>query len=142
MGLWHLGNARGRAEYELEDEGTRLSFEHRFVDLPQPIMAHLHLAPAGENGPVVAFLFDPENPPPSLVRPTPGQVPGGGLAGPAPANQRRLSGELTASDLTGPLEGQPLDALIQEILDGNIYINIHTQRVPSGEIRGQLLLEE
>ncbi len=54
---------------------------------------------------------------------------------------RRIRGELSAEDLVGPLAGEPLDALVAEILNGNIYVNIHTERNPSGELRGQLELE-
>ncbi len=33
-------------------------------------------------------------------------------------------------------------ANVQELLDGNLYINIHSTAFPSGEIRGQLVLDE
>ena len=115
--------ARGTATYELEDDGTRLSYSHRIRALRSITMAHLHLAPAGANGPIVAFLL------------TPGEFD-------ARRARRGFEGELTAADLIGPLAGQPLDALIAEIEAGNIYINIHSEQVPSGEIRGQLTLAE
>ena len=113
--------AVGAATYYLEDEGTRLTFEHNFRRLNGVTMAHLHLGAEGENGPVVAFLFDPA---------TFEEL----------GTTRELSGELTEQDLVGPLQNQPLDALVQEILDANVYINIHTEAFPGGEIRGQLLL--
>jgi hypothetical protein len=49
-----------------------------------------------------------------------------------------LNAQINRDALTGPLANQPLDALSSEILAGNIYINIHTQQNPSGELRGQL----
>jgi len=51
-----------------------------------------------------------------------------------------LQTELKALDLVGPLAGQPLDALARAIEEGNVYVNIHTERNPSGELRGQLKL--
>ena len=119
--------AKGWAFYQLRDEGTRLKFKHAFVRLGRVLSAHLHLAPAGENGPIVAFLL-----PADLSDLTRDE---------RRALRKGFDGELTSADLTGPLAGLPLDALINEILDGNIYINVHTKKVPSGEARGQLMLE-
>ena len=49
--------AEGEASYQLRDQGTRLLFEHEFDRLRRVTAAHLHLAPEGENGPIVAFLI-------------------------------------------------------------------------------------
>ncbi len=124
--------AFGSSIYSLVDEGTRLTFSHVFSNLNNVVMAHLHMAPEGENGPIVASLMEPA-------------APGGGAFS-------SLDGELTASALAGPLLGQPLDALIAAIEAGNIYINIHTNDgvdpansgpgdFPAGELRGQLSLD-
>lgn len=120
--------ASGRALYNLLDEGTRLEFKHRFELLKGVMAAHLHLAPEGENGPIIASLL------PADLFELPRRV--------RQRLRKELKGELTSEDLSGPLAGQPLDALIGEILEGNIYINIHTELVPSGQIRGQLTLKE
>lgn len=116
--------ATGEAEYQLVEDGTHLQFWHEFRSLHSIVAAHLHLAPEGENGPVVASLlssdFDPDSREGRRAR-------------------RGFEGELTAADLTGPLAGQPLDALIGAIQDGEVYINIHSEDYPSGEIRGQLM---
>ena len=57
-----------------------------------------------------------------------------------PKRLRFLEGEVSAADLLGPLQGQPLDVLSQAIKDGNVYINVHTEQNPAGDIRGQLKL--
>jgi hypothetical protein len=115
------------AVYTLREEGTRLAFRHLFQrffsassGLPNVVGAHLHLAPEGQNGPIVAILL--------------GDTPFLSES----VDLEELDGELTARSLTGPLAGQPLDALIAEIEAGNVYINIHTEDFQSGEIRGQL----
>ncbi|NNK61375.1 MAG: CHRD domain-containing protein, partial [Flavobacteriaceae bacterium] len=54
-----------------------------------------------------------------------------------PANGVLAQGVITAEDVVGALAGD-LDALIQAIKDGMIYVNVHTEGIPSGELRGQL----
>ncbi|MEM7251514.1 MAG: spondin domain-containing protein [Pseudomonadota bacterium] len=117
--------ARGWAEYELREDGTKLRFYHLFRGLRRVTAAHLHLGGFGQNGPVVASLlpadFDPRSREGRQVR-------------------RVLRGSIGNGDLVGPFAGQPLDALIAAIQDGEVYINIHTGANPAGEIRGQLSL--
>jgi hypothetical protein len=86
-------------------------------------MAHIHLAPAGANGPVVAWLY-PSGPPAQLI---PGRF--NGVLG---------AGTLSDANLVGPLAGEPLSALIDAIQSGNAYVNVHTSQYPGGEIRGQI----
>lgn len=115
----------GFSSYNLRDEGTRLVFRNRFSRSLRVTMAHLHLGAQGENGPVVAALIEPRDP-------NDGRD--------SRRRLRRIAGALGSADLTGPLTGQPLDALIAEIEAGNVYVNIHTRSAPSGFIRGQLVL--
>ncbi len=110
--------ATGVADYRLRDQGARLEYQHHFRFLSSITMAHLHLGAVGENGPVVASLLPPDFD--------------------ARRARRNFGGELTSLDLTGPLAGQPLDALIAAIENGDIYVNIHSEDFPNGEIRGQL----
>ncbi len=45
----------------------------------------------------------------------------------------------TASGLWTPMDTEPLtDQLIDELLRGNLYLNIHTTNNPAGEVRGQI----
>lgn len=107
------GSARATAR-----DARELEVRVRFRGLSGPLtMAHLHLGQAGSNGPVVVDL-------------------GSGI--------RRNSVRFTAlaADLTGPLEGQDLVALLNEIAAGNVYVNLHTGAFPAGELRGQLALRD
>ncbi|GAB4185931.1 MAG: hypothetical protein Tsb002_10000 [Wenzhouxiangellaceae bacterium] len=113
--------ARAIANLALSDDGSRLLVD---VDLrrgPRELqMAHLHLGAAGTNGPVVVDLLSKAT---------------------LDTRGNRLFGfsiELDADDLTGPLQGQPLDRLSQAIIDGDVYLNLHTTDFPAGEVRGQL----
>ncbi len=123
--------ARGQAVVRLSEDGTVLSYQLVVVNIENVVASHFHLGSAGENGPVVAFLAGPF-------------APGGGGV-----NGLLAQGTVTAENLIGPLAGRPLEALVGEMLAGNIYVNVHTNDgvapantgpgdFASGEIRGQI----
>lgn len=116
-------NARGQAIFQLSRDGTFLRYQLNVANINNVLMAHIHLAPPGENGAVVAWLY-PSAPPPILI---PDRV-SGVLA----------AGVITAANLVGPLAGQTLDDLIAELDAGDAYVNVHTSQFPGGEIRGQI----
>jgi len=112
----------GTTEVELREQGTALNISSTVVRLPADVdltMAHLHLGAEGENGPVIADFLN--NGSIELVGST-----------------RRINAQLDASNLVGPLAGQTLSSLVEAIREGNVYVNIHTDRNPAGEVRGQL----
>jgi len=124
-------NARGNAIFSLSDDGLTLSYKLIVANIDNVVASHIHIGPAGTNGPVVLFLFGPA--------PVAGGLSNGVLA----------EGTATAADLTGPLAGQPLSALIDAMRAGNAYVNVHTNDgidppntgpgdFPGGEIRGQI----
>ena len=119
----------GQAVFHLSPDGTSLDYKLIVANLDNPVAAHIHIAPPGVNGPVVAFLFGPA-------------APGGGTA-----NGVLAEGTITAANLVGPLAGQPFSALIEALNSGNAYVNVHTNDgvppagtgpgdLPGGEIRG------
>lgn len=112
-------DATGTAAFRLSDDGTKLRFFLSTEGLDRITQAHIHLAPAGQNGLIVAFLF-----PLSASG-----VNGEGFI---------VAGTLTSQDLVGPLVGQPFDSLIAAMRSGNAYVNVHTIAHPGGEIRGQI----
>jgi len=81
--------------------------------------AHIHIGGPDVNGPIVVFLFGPVEA---------GMDVDGTLA----------EGTLTADDLVNDLEGMNLSDLLDELEDGNAYVNVHTLANPAGEIRGQI----
>jgi hypothetical protein len=50
-----------------------------------------------------------------------------------------IRGNITYSDLTGPMKGKTLDALLSALKAGDTYVNIITLPHPTGEIRGQIV---
>ncbi|MBY5163779.1 CHRD domain-containing protein [Salsipaludibacter albus] len=115
--------ARGQLILRESADGTSIDYRLIVANIDDVLMAHLHLAPAGTNGGVVVWLY-PDGPPPQLI--------------PGPTNGTLATGTITADDLVGALAGQDLDALVDAIEAGNVYVNVHTPDHPGGEIRGQL----
>jgi hypothetical protein len=115
--------ARGQTTFRLSADGQELSYRLVVANLHDVRMAHIHLAPAGANGPVVAWLY-PSGPPPQLIE---GRT-SGVLA----------TGTITAGDLVGPLAGATMDDLVALMRAGETYVNVHTTAFPGGEIRGQI----
>ncbi len=115
--------ARGVATFALDASGDALTYRLIVANIENVTMAHIHLAPVGVNGPVVVWLY-PDGPPPELI---PGRTQG-----------VLAEGFITAADLVGPLAGGTLDDLIEELADGNAYVNVHTSQFPGGEVRGQI----
>jgi hypothetical protein len=122
--------AVGSAIFHLNADATELEYRLIVANIENVVAAHIHLGTEGVNGPVVAFLFSG-----------------------APASGRHngvlSTGTITAANLTGPLTGQPLSALVAEIEAGNAYVNVHTSDgvpptnegpgdFPGGEIRAQM----
>ena len=121
-------NTTGEIKVEFNDDLTEAEFELEVRDGVAITQAHLHCAPAGVNGPVMAFLF--------------GFVPGG----------FDVDGDLVEFTLTDaniaavgadcvPTIGMAINNiadLAQAMQDGNIYANVHSVANPPGEVRGQL----
>jgi hypothetical protein len=80
---------------------------------------HIHLGKPGENGPVVITLFKYDT----------------------PMDQVSETGSFTAADQEGPMAGQPFQELGTAALNGDLYVNIHTEQNPNGEIRGQIQIQ-
>jgi uncharacterized membrane protein YczE len=115
--------AQGQAIFYVSTDGQSLSYKLIVANIQNVTQAHIHLAAAGVNGLVVAWLY-PSGPPAQLI---PGRS-SGVLA----------EGTITAANLVGPLAGQSLSALIEAIRADVAYVNVHTSQFPPGEVRGQI----
>ena len=124
--------AQGQAIFQLSEDETSLEFRLVASNISNVVASHIHVGPAGTNGPVVAFLFGPA---------APGTGRHNGVLG---------TGTITSANLVGPLAGQPLSALVTAIRAGNAYVNVHTNDgvaptdtgpgdFPGGEIRAQIV---
>ncbi len=96
-----------------------LSYTVNVTGIQKVTAAHIHQGKAGENGPVVVTLFKTTSPS-------------------AMTNGTLSKGNITSTNLEGPLAGKQISDLISLIMNGNAYVNVHTDANPKGEIRGQL----
>jgi hypothetical protein len=115
--------AQGQAIFQLSADGMHIRYKLIVANIENVTQAHIHLGAAGTNGPVIAWLY-PAGPPPVLI---PDRFQG-----------VLAVGVITEASLVGPLAGQTLEDLLEAMLDGNTYVNVHTLQHPPGEIRGQI----
>jgi hypothetical protein len=116
-------NAVGQAKFQVSKDGQSVSFKLIVANLNDLRMAHIHIAPAGVNGPVAVWLY-PDSPPALLI--------------PGTTNGILADGSFTKSNLAGPLIGMEISDLVEALKAGNAYVNVHTNAYPGGEIRGQI----
>jgi hypothetical protein len=125
--------ATGKVEMRLSVDGKSIHYKVTVEKLANAAAADLHLGSAAQNGPLVAKLWPKAG----------GQVRTGEFSG------TLAEGTLDGGDLTGPLGGSPIADLVEQLRDGTVYVNVHTNdgvNPPDsgpgdyrlGEIRGQL----
>lgn len=119
-------SATGQVKFQLNHEGTELDYKLIVANIDGVTQAHIHCGPADANGPVVAFLF--------------GFVDGG-----VDVNGILAEGTVTPGDVIArpdstvcPGGVADFDDLIEQMMNGNTYVNVHTVANPPGEIRGQI----
>jgi hypothetical protein len=113
------------ATFEKTESAEEIHYTLKVHNLANITMAHLHLGLKGGISTPVVWLY-PSSPPPKLI---PGLFDG-----------VLAEGTITSKDLVGPLRGQSISALINEMEAGNTYVNIHTKEHPEGSICGQVEL--
>ena len=116
----------GRFLATIDDENQLIFYELSYAGLEgaSTIQAHIHLGQRSVNGGVSTFLC------------------GGGDKPPCPPTAGTVAGTIDPADIIGPT-GQGIapgefDELVRAIRLGHTYANVHTNKHPGGEIRGQI----
>jgi hypothetical protein len=129
---------QGQAIFKLAADGESIDYKLVASNIENVFMAHIHMSQGpGSNGGIVVWLY------PSTTPGVQAPVAGGRIDGVL------VEGTFTADDLTGALDGQPLEALIDAMDGGTTYVNFHTNDgveptntgpgdFPGGEIRGDI----
>jgi len=122
--------ATGSAIFQLNEDGTALSYTLKVANISNVFAAHIHCAAKGVNGPVGVTLFM-------------------GPVGAGPVSGVLATGTITAPDPGNACGWTDLAAVVAAINSGNTYVNVHTNDgvaptntgpgdFPGGEIRGQI----
>jgi len=114
----------GKAKFVVNRDLTEIRFKLEIknaFDILGVAGAHIHCAPEGANGPVVAFLA--------------GAIPPNGFAG-----KVKISAALTDGNILATMCGATIAELVDSMVNGLTYVNVHSSSNPGGEIRGQIRL--
>ena len=119
---------KGEANFEVDEYYTAIEYSVKVktrgevVGLLGAAGAHIHCAPAGQNGPVVAFLAGVVN---------------GGLDGTV-----KFRATLTGNNIINDACGASIADLVNSMSSGLTYVSVHSLANPSGEVRGQIQPED
>jgi CHRD domain len=115
----------------LSVSGSQITYTVQVTNLQNPVLAHIHIAPVGENGPVRLNLCGTSDSPPCSS----------GTA-------------VLVTGTNGITVGAPpitFDSLLSAMRTGGAYVNVHTSSAdctpgqpgcnPGGEIRGQVVAD-
>ena len=106
--------ATGVAEFIVGGTDS-IGYSVKATNIEGATAGHVHLGAKGENRPVVVTLFKYDT----------------------PMNGVSENGTITADKLEGPLAGKQISDLAAAGANGTLYVNVHTEQNPNGEIRGQ-----
>jgi hypothetical protein len=95
-------------------------FKLNVTDMQGITKAHIHTGKQGENGPILVTLYKSDTP--------------------QSINGKLSYGNITANLLEGPMKGKQISDLATAMSDGTTYVNVHTEKYPNGEIRGQIMM--
>ena len=135
--------AHGRFKATIDRENQTISYELSYEGLEDaPTQAHIHFGQRHTLGGVSVFLCGNGTNVPPAAFPQPPACP------PSPAT---VKGELTAANIVGP-NGQGIapsvngvnefDELVEAIVSGNTYANVHSGKFLGGEARGVIDTDE
>lgn len=129
--------ARGKATFRISHDGETVFYRLSVAKINNVFQGHIHIGPAGANGPIAVWLYP-------TTDPVPGPLGGGPIRG------LIAEGSFTAANMTpasGAWDGT-FESLKEALRTGGAYVNVHTNDgidpantgpgdFPGGEIRGQ-----
>lgn len=116
----------GKFTAKISKDGATITYRltYRNLEGVTTNAAHIHLGQPDVNGGISAFLC------------------GGGGKPACPASAGTVEGTIVAGDVVGPagqgIVAGELEELLRAIDKGVTYVNVHTDKHPPGEIRGNI----
>src|SRR5262249_28439636 len=128
-----FSQGKGTLELDLNRNARTLAFKLTYSDLSSRVLqAHIHFGKVHVAGGVMVFFCS------NLVSPPPGTQA-------CPLDGGTVTGTITPASVVGPIPQGitpgDFDALVAALSSNTAYGNIHTERFPAGEIRGQIRRE-
>jgi hypothetical protein len=125
-------SAGGEMKAKINRAGTEIRYVLRYRNLEAPpTQAHIHLGQEDVAGGISVWLCSnlPSPPTPAGVQP-------------CPAPPATVTGTILAADVVGPepqgIAPGEFAELVRAMRAGVTYANVHSQKFPTGEVRGQL----
>ena len=118
----------GVAEFEVDDGRSEIEFELEIEDGERVLAGpgeHIHCGSEFENGPIAAFLTADSREDDNNF----------GYNGDVEIEATLDDTNVEVTDC-----GRNIRELVQSMIDGNTYVNIHSSEFPGGVIRGQIKL--
>ena len=112
-------NGEGYASFRTSVNDTVLKYKVNMTGLSEITGAQILQGKVGQNGDVIIDLWNDSKKNTGKQATT-------------------IRGNITNSDLLGPMKGKILDTLLAAVNTGDTYVNVNTSSHPSGEIRGQI----
>ena len=112
-------DAKGKATFMLSQDRSLLFYTVTVSAIENVTVAHIHMGKKGENGAPIALI---------AIKANKKGKENGTLA----------EGSIGAEDLMSSFKGKTVWELYEQLTNGDNYINIHTEKYPDGEIRGQI----
>ncbi|MED1556471.1 exosporium regulatory protein ExsM [Bacillus paramycoides] len=111
--------AYGVTEFIFSENLKKLQYRVILKNIEEVTSCQIHLGKKDQIGPVILSLFGP-------------------LKQGISVNEGVVIGVAKVEDFEGPLQGRAFDSLLQEIMQANVYVNVHTKSFKKGEIRGRI----
>jgi hypothetical protein len=116
----------------LDDNSIRFRLSYRNLSTPV-VQAHVHIGATKTNGAIAIFFCGPAGSPAHQTCPNDS------------TNSGTVTGTVTAADVVIDAQGispGEFGKVLRAIVNQDTYVNVHTTRLPGGEIRGQLRSQE
>ena len=125
-GSANKSNSTGTAKFLVNENNSQISYWINVTGIKKINQAHVHNGTTGQNGDIVVSLLS--NSKSAKGNATPPKI--------------GFNGNITKSDLRGPMQDKKISDLITLMGNGSAYVNIHTDKFPKGAIRGQISSSE